>query len=35
MWAKNGAGMLSTVLRRIEEVIPNDEVDKKNICGRS
>jgi GT2 family glycosyltransferase len=29
MWAKNGARMLPAVLKRIEEVIPDDEVDKK------
>jgi len=29
MWAKNGAKVLSAVLKRIEEVIPDDEVDKK------
>jgi hypothetical protein len=31
MWAKNGARMLSAVLKRIEEVIPDDEVDKKYL----
>lgn len=29
MWAKNGAPMLPTVLRRVEEVIPHEAMNKK------
>jgi len=29
MWAKNGAMMLPKVLKRVEEVIPNEAIDKK------
>jgi GT2 family glycosyltransferase len=29
MWAKDGASMLPTVLKRVEEVIPSEAVDKK------